>query len=80
MTLAKARAEANKAFKAAKAAVLAGEISPRAASESLIGAFWGIGRDLKEKDKATFYTWFDRKHAELGKKLQSAHLMRQKIR
>jgi len=69
MTLAKARAEANKAFKAAKAAVLAGELSARAASEGLIGAFWNIGRDLKGKDKATFYTWFDRKHAELGKEL-----------
>lgn len=69
MTLAKARAEANKAFRAAKASVMAGEVSARTASESLIGAFWGIGRDLNAKDKATFYTWFNMKHAALGKEI-----------
>lgn len=69
MTLAKARAEANTAFKGAKAAVLARELSPRAASEGLIAVFWDIGRELKGKDKTTFYTWFNRKHAELGKEI-----------
>ncbi|OGD39559.1 MAG: hypothetical protein A2V45_01205 [Candidatus Aminicenantes bacterium RBG_19FT_COMBO_58_17] len=69
MTLPEARAEANRAFKDAKRAILAGEISARAASESLISTFWGIGRDLKGKDKMTFYAWFDRKHAQLGKEV-----------
>lgn len=69
MTLAKARAEANKAFKEAKRGVLAGEISARAASEGLIAAFWDIGRDLKGKDKTTFYAWFNKKHAQLGNEI-----------
>jgi len=69
MTLAKARAEANQAFKEARSWVIAGQLSARSASESLIGVFWGIGRRLKGRDKKLFIAWFERKHAALGKEL-----------
>ena len=69
MSLAKARAEANKAFKEAKESVLAGKVSARTASEGLIGAFWGISRQLKGRDKALFIAWFNKKHDALGKEL-----------
>jgi hypothetical protein len=69
MTLAKARAEANKAFKQARAAVVAGTVSTRSTAEGLIAIFWDILRQLKGRDKALFQKWYDRKHAALGKKL-----------
>jgi len=69
MTLAKARAEANKAFREARAVVIAGQLSARSASEGLIAVFWGIGRRLKGRDKTLFIAWFERKHDALGKEI-----------
>jgi hypothetical protein len=69
MTLTKARAEANKAFKEARAAVVAGTVSARSTSEGLIAVFWDILRQLKGRDKALFQKWYDRKHDALRKEL-----------
>jgi len=69
MTLAKAKAAANKLFQAAKADVVAGKISARAASEGLISIFWGISRQVRRNDKPSFHAWFEKKHAALGKEL-----------
>jgi len=69
MTLAKARGEANKAFKAARAVVTLGGASARSTSEGLIAVFWEILRQLKGKDKILFQNWFDKKHDALGKEL-----------
>ena len=69
MTLAKARAEASKAFKTAEEAVLAGGISTSTAAHDLIAVFWEILRQLKGKDKILFQKWFDKKHDALGKEL-----------
>ena len=89
MTLAKARAEANKAFKTAEEAVLknregqwphAEGISTRTAASYLIAWFWDIRRQLDVKDKIAFLAWFEKKHDALGKKLQSPHLLRQHIK
>jgi len=71
MTLPKARTEANRAFKEARAWVIAGQLSARSASESLIAVFWGIGRRLKGRDKILFIAWFEKKHTALGKELQA---------
>jgi len=69
MTLTKAKAEANKAFKMAKDAVVLGTVSPRSASGGLIAAFRDIIRQLEDKDKAPFQDWYDRKRDALGKEL-----------
>jgi len=69
MTLAKARAEASKAFKTAEEAVLAGGISTRTAAHDLIAVFWEINHRLASYDKGTFLRWFEKKHAALGKEL-----------
>jgi len=69
MTLRKARAEANKAFKMAKDAVVLGTVSPGSASGGLIAAFRDIIRQLEDKDKAPFQDWCDRKWDALGKEL-----------
>lgn len=69
MTLAKARAEANRAFKEARDVVLIGRLSARSASESLIAVFWEINHQLASYDKGTFLRWFEKKHEALGKEL-----------
>lgn len=69
MTLAKARAEANKEFQMAKDVVLIGTVSARSASEGLIAVFWGILHQLKKNDKPSFIAWFEKKHVALGKEL-----------
>ena len=69
MTLAKARAEANKGFKEARAAVAAGTVLTRSTAEGLIAVFWDILRQLKGRDKALFQKRYDRKHDALRKEL-----------
>ena len=69
MTLAKARATANQAFKKAGAWVIAGQLSTRSAAHDLIAVFWDILRQLKKNDKPAFIAWFEKKHAALGKEL-----------
>ena len=71
MTLAKARAEANKGFKEARAAVAAGTVLTRSTAEGLIAVFWDILRQLKGRDKILFQNWYDRKHDAFGKELGS---------
>ena len=69
MTLAKARAEANRAFKEARTVVIGRKVSPRSSSEGLIAVFWDILRQLKGRDKILFQNWLDKKHDALGKEL-----------
>lgn len=88
VTLSKAKAEANKAFKNAEGSVRGG-MSTRMAAHYLIAVFWdlrrqiGAGKRLDKKafeDQDAFRSWFEKKHATLGKKLQSPHLLRQHIK
>jgi hypothetical protein len=69
MTLAKARAEANKAFKTAKESVLAGRRSARRAAEMLISVYWRLDYKLSKRDHRLFIAWFVKKHEALGKEL-----------
>ena len=80
MTLAKARGEANKAFKAARAVVILGGASARSTSEGLIAVFWDILHQLAVKDKPAFIVWFEKKHTALGKELGAIRPVRMRMR
>ena len=70
MTLAKARAEMNRAFKEARIEVMAGRRSARMAAEGLIAVFWQFNPRFKSrKDRSLFLAWFVKKHEALGKEL-----------
>ena len=80
MTLAKARAEANRAFKEDRTLVIAGQLSARSASEGLIAVFWDILHQLKKNDKPSFIAWFEKKHTALGKELGAVKPVRMRMR